>query len=192
MNLIFDSPLYAYLGQDEAIDHEHPLIQAAASDLRHEGGDDVGYASAAFGYVRDTVTHSADARDRRVTWRASDVLVQRTGLCYAKSHLYVALLRAAGIPSGLCYQRLTNAPAGHVLHGLAAVELDGLWVRLDPRGEGVEFSAVADQLAFAVRPELGEIDYPTVFASPAPVVLDVLRSHDDCLALCAGGLPAQL
>ena len=49
-----------------------------------------------------------DAGDLRVTWRASDVLEQRTGICYAKAHALAALLRAEDIPTALCYQRLAH------------------------------------------------------------------------------------
>lgn len=191
MNLVLDSPLYAYLGEDATIDHEHPSIQALASELRGEGGSDEGYARAAFEYVRDRITHSADAGDRRVPWRASDVLAQGTGLSFAKSHLYVALLRAAGIPSGLCYQRLEWG-----LHGLTALELDGDWTRQDPRGDKpgltTQFSLEGEWLAFSVRPELGELDYPTVYARPHPAVLSALREATDALALCEAGLPTEL
>ncbi len=197
MNLVFDAPAYAYLGDDAAIDHEHPLIQSLASDLLHTGGgSDEGFAQAAFEYVRDQVRHSMDARDREVTWRASDVLSRRTGLCYAKSHAYVALLRAAGIPAGLCYQRLALFEASYALHGLTAVCLDGTWTRQDPRGNRpgltTEFSPVGEWLAYQARPEAGEIDYPTVHASPHPAVLSVLQKWDDCQALCDGHLPSEL
>ncbi|REE99212.1 transglutaminase-like domain-containing protein [Thermomonospora umbrina] len=182
---------WEYLGADEAIDVEHDLIVAAAASLRT--GDDLAFAEAAFALVRDEVVHPLDVRDRRPTWRASDVLRERVGLCYAQSHLLVALLRAGGIEAGLCYQRLSDDGTGHFLHGLAAVLLEDHWVRLDPRGPDVGFSATEDRLLYTVRPELGEIDYPKVYPSPAPVVLDVLRSHDDGVALCEdGGLPGAL
>jgi transglutaminase-like putative cysteine protease len=191
-----EAPVYAYLGEDEAIDHEHPDIQTLASGLRGEGGDDTSYARLAFEYVRDEIAHSLDVRDPRVTWRASDVLAQGVGLCFAKSHLYVALLRAAGIPAGLCYQRLSDGNGGHVLHGLAALELDGDWTRQDPRGDRpgltTQFSLEGEWLAYTVRPELGETDYPTVYVSPHPAVLSVLREWTDVLALCDGHLPGEL
>jgi transglutaminase-like putative cysteine protease len=61
-----------------------------------------------------------------VTCKASDVLIHGTGYCYAKSHLLVALLRANGIPAGLCYQRLTieNDGPSYCLRGLNAVYLE--------------------------------------------------------------------
>lgn len=191
MKLVLDSPLFAYLGEDEVIDHEHASIQALASELRGEGGSDEGFARVAFEYVRDRITHSLDAGDPRVTWRASDVLEQGTGLCFAKSHLYVALLRAAGIPAGLCYQRLEGG-----LHGLAALELYGDWTRQDPRGNKpgltTQFSLAGEWLAYTVRPELGELDYPTVYATPHPTVLTALQNATDAIAFCHDALPTDL
>ncbi|GAA3949683.1 transglutaminase domain-containing protein [Actinomadura viridis] len=183
----FDGEPWDYLGEHEAVDLEHELVQATASELRT--GDDIAYARAAFELVRDRVTHSLDAGDRRVTWRASDVLRERTGLCYAKAHAFVALLRAGGVQAGFCYQRLRSEgpDGGFVLHGFAAALIDDRWVRLDPRGNkpgvDVAFSADEDRVVYTVRPELGETDYPTVYAAPHPAVLDVLKAHDDCLAM---------
>lgn len=198
-----------YLSASEAIDIEHPVVLSAAARL--QAGDDVAYAGRAFEFVRDEIRHSLDAGDHRVTWRASDVIEQRTGLCYAKAHAYVALLRAGGVPAGFCYQRLKagnddgggdgggddHGGGGHVLHGLAAVQLADRWIRLDPRGNRpgvrVDFSATEDRLAFPVRPESGEADYPAVYVHPHPIVLAALRAHDDCQAMCAGGgLPTGL
>jgi transglutaminase-like putative cysteine protease len=194
--LEFAAEPWDYLGAHEAVDLEHELVQATASRLRT--GDDVAYARAAFELVRDRITHSVDARDRRVTWRASDVLREGTGLCYAKSHALVALLRAGGIQAGFCYQRLRlgeGESEGFVLHGLVAALIDDRWVRLDPRGNrpgiDVRFSAEEDGLAYTPDPALGESDYRTVYADPHPAVLDVLKAHDDCLAMCeAGALPS--
>ena len=67
--------------------------------------DSYDYARAAFEFVRDAIPHSADTGDPRVTWRASDVIAQRTGICYAKAHALAALLRAEDIPTALCYQK---------------------------------------------------------------------------------------
>jgi transglutaminase-like putative cysteine protease len=194
--LNFDGEPWDYLGADEAVDLEHEVVQSTAAALRI--GDDIAYAKAAFELVRDQITHSMDVGDRRVTWRASDVLSERTGLCYAKAHAFVALLRAGGIQAGFCYQRLRagdDASDPLVLHGFAAALIDDRWVRLDPRGNkpgiNVEFSADEDRLAYTPDPERGEKDYRTVYASPHPAVLDVLKAHDDCVRMCeAGELPS--
>ncbi|GAA2505688.1 transglutaminase family protein [Streptomyces gobitricini] len=169
----------AYLAADEAVDHEHPQVRAVVRRLAVDHTDAYSYAEAAFEYVRDTVSHSMDADDPRVTWRASDVLEQGTGICYAKSHALVALLRARSIPAALCYQRL------EVVHGLVAVKLPGGagWVRQDPRGNGrgvdARFRADREQLAFRVRPAFNEMDYPVLYAAPHPVILSALRAARD-------------
>ncbi|MER5728800.1 transglutaminase family protein [Streptomyces sp. NPDC002138] len=178
--------LTAYLAADETIDSGHPLVQETAAALWAGTGDAYSYVEAAFEFVRDTISHSADADDPRVTWRASDVLRERTGICYAKAHALTALLRAKDVPAGLCYQLLGDDDgSGAVVHGLIALRLPGrdTWSRLDPRGNkpGVDarFSLDAERLAFPVRPELGEVDYPTLYAAPPEPVLHALRTSPD-------------
>lgn len=180
MELIQRNPeLAAYLAVDEAIDHEHRLVRETADRLRAEGADVYAYAKAAFEFVRDTIPHSHDAGDMRVTWRASDVIEQRTGICYAKAHALTALLRAEGIPTALCYQRLD------VVHGLVAVRLPGWgrWSRQDPRGNkpGVDaqFSLDGERLAFPVQPGSNEMDYPVLYDAPHPAVLRALQTAPD-------------
>ncbi|WKX73612.1 transglutaminase family protein [Streptomyces sp. XD-27] len=176
----------AYLAADDAIDHEHPLVRDTAARLRAGAPAPAAYARAAYAFVRDTIPHSADVDDPRVTWRASDVLAQRTGICHAKAHTLAALLRAEGIPAGLCYQRLADDDGSNPLvHGLIALRLpehDG-WLRQDPRGNkpGVDaqFSLDGERLAWVPRPELGETDYPTVYAAPPPAVLAALQGATD-------------
>ncbi|MCL2533437.1 MAG: transglutaminase family protein [Nocardiaceae bacterium] len=184
-----------YLGGDEIIQVGEPAVQALARQLRQQAGDDVAFAKAAFEWVRDQVAHSYDVQDPRVTLTASEVLEWRVGLCYAKSHLLATLLRSEGIPTGLCYQRLTDGD-GYVLHGLVAVHLDGAWRRQDPRGnkDGVDaqFSLGAERLAWQADRGLGEIDYPEIFASPARCVVDTLRGATDVLSLYDAGLPTEL
>ncbi|MFD3507995.1 transglutaminase family protein [Nocardia sp. NPDC058666] len=180
----------AYLHGDSVVELDDTGVLALAHDLRRGNPDDVEFARAAFVWVRDRVGHSFDVGDPRVTLTAGEVLRERVGLCYAKSHLLTAVLRVGGIPTGLCYQRLTHGD-GHVLHGLVAVYLDGKWHRQDPRGNkagiAAEFSLTAEQLAWPVDPALGEVDYPQVFVSPAASVVKALSTtnaqsiHDVCL-----------
>ncbi|MEV7289028.1 transglutaminase family protein [Streptomyces sp. NPDC093252] len=196
MRLIQHTPdLSAYLAADEVIDHHHPLVRRTAARLARNVTDSYDYARAAFEFIRDTVPHSADSGDPRVTWRASDVLEQRTGICYAKAHVLAALLRAEDIPAALCYQRLRHdggdgedVGGGYVVHGLTAVRFHGAWHRQDPRGNkpGVDarFSLTGERLAFPVTSggpgdESSEVDYPVLYAEPHPVVLDVLKAATD-------------
>ncbi|MFC5181002.1 transglutaminase-like domain-containing protein [Actinomadura harenae] len=182
---VFAAEPWAYLGADEAVDVEHPLVQAIASELRT--GDDLTYARLAFEYVRDKVSHPVDVPDPRVTWRASDVLEQGTGFCFAQTHALAALLRAGGVQAGLCYQRL-RAGDQFFLHGLTAVLVDDGWVRLDPRGVDLSFSASEDRLAYPMDPAAGEVDYPTVYASPPEAVLTALQSETDAMHMMRNGL----
>lgn len=195
MQLVTLAP-QAYLGADDVVDRLDPRLVALAAELRAAADDDVDYARRAFALARDEVRHSWDAQDRRVTVTASGVLQEKVGLCYGKSHLLVALLRTQGIPAGLCYQRLADDGGSFALHGLVAVLLQGRWSRLDPRGNkpGVDgqFSLDVERLAWPVRPELGEVDYPDVLPLPAPEVVDALRRAEDMLVLCGGGLPTVL
>ncbi|NEB00785.1 transglutaminase domain-containing protein [Streptomyces sp. SID13726] len=178
MELIQNTPdLSAYLAADEVIDHHHPVVLEAAARLAREAEDSYAYARLAFEFVRDMIPHSQDSGDPRVTWRASDVLEQGTGICYAKAHALAALLRAEDIPTALCYQKLD------VVHGLVAVRFNGAWHRQDPRGNkpGVHarFSLDGEQLAFVPDPESNEVDYPDLYAEPHPAVLEALKAAPD-------------
>ncbi|MFD3512901.1 transglutaminase family protein [Streptomyces sp. NPDC058657] len=185
MELIQHTPdLSAYLAADEAVDHHHPVVRETAARLAADAADSFAYARAAFEFVRDAVPHSADSGDPRVTWRASDVLAQGTGICHAKAHALTALLRAEDIPAALCYQRLEyDGAAGHCVHGLVAVRFRGGWHRQDCRGNkaGVDaqFSLTGERLAWVPRPERGEVDYPLLYAAPHPGVLEALRTATD-------------
>lgn len=97
-----------YLLEDSVIDHTHPEVVRQAARLREGRPEDTDFAKVAFEFVRDNISHSWDAKDPRVTLSASDVLRQGVGLCCAKAHLLAGLLRAQGVPTGLCYQRLTD------------------------------------------------------------------------------------
>ncbi|MGW7381238.1 transglutaminase domain-containing protein [Streptomyces sp. NPDC054794] len=176
--------LSAYLAADEAVDHHHPVVRETAARLAEDVPDSYAYARAAFEFVRDTIPHSADSGDLRVTWRASDVLTRRTGICYAKAHALAALLRAEDIPTALCYQRLAHDDgAGHAVHALVAVRFNGAWHRQDPRGNkpGVDahFSLDGERLAWVPDPKSGEVDYPVLYPAPHPAVLAALKAAPD-------------
>jgi len=129
------------------------------------------------------VRHSWDAQDPRVTLSASETLSEGVGLCFAKAHLLAGLLRAEGIPTGLCYQRLTDDGSSYVLHALVAVHLQGSWHRQDPRGNkpgvNAQFSLTTEQLAWPVRGGMGERDDPQLLVNPHPDV--VARELTRCM-----------
>jgi transglutaminase-like putative cysteine protease len=112
-----------------------------------------------------------------------------------------AILRALGIPTGICYQRLVlfeDPSDGYSLHALNASYLasHGRWVRFDARGNragiDAQFSLGEERLAFSPRSELDECDYPEIFGDPAEIVLLCLTRHRDSKALYASGLPSAL
>lgn len=179
-------PPSGYLGANATVQSDHPDVVALGRQLRDEFPIDTDFARAAFEWVRDNIAHSYDARDRRVTLTASQVLHERVGLCYAKSNLLAAVLRSQGIPTGLAYQRVSDREGGHVVHGLIAVYLNGSWHRQDPRGNrpGVDaqFSLGPEQLAFPVDENQGERDYPRLYEAPPQEIVEALMDADDILA----------
>lgn len=170
-----------YLEASEYIDWQHPQVLAKARELGAGGPDASAIARRCFEFVRDRILHSLDHQLNPITCQASDVLIHGTGYCCAKSHLLAALLRANGIPAGLCYQRLSRDGNGrpYSLHGLNAVQLPEYgWYRVDARGNkpGVqaEFTPPIERLAFPVS-DPGEADLPEIWPEPLPSVVRVLR-----------------
>jgi len=183
-----------YLQTSQFIDWQEPSILAKAASLAEGKKADQAIAKACFEFVRDEINHSWDHQQNPVTCKASDVLAQGTGYCYAKSHLLAALLRANGIPAGLCYQRLTisDDQPPYCLHGLNAVYLKEYgWYRVDARGnkEGVNanFTPPQEQLAFPIISE-GEADLPEIWTEPLSVVVQALTQFSDFLDV-ANNLP---
>lgn len=170
-----------YLASSEHIDWEAPAVRSKAAQLAERSKDDLDIVSTCFVFVRDHIRHSWDYKLNPVTCSASEVLKYGTGYCYAKSHLLAALLRANGIPTGLCYQRLTieNDRPPYCLHGLNAVRIPSFdWYRIDPRGNkpGVhaEFCPPVEKLAFPIAVP-GESDLPEIWPEPLSIVTSVLR-----------------
>src|SRR6476646_8317956 len=127
----------AFLRSTEIINWKQSDVLRLARSLGYGISNRLDTAKRCFEWVRDEIKHSSDYRLHPVTCAASEVLAARTGFCYAKSHLLVALLRANSIPAGLCYQRLSIDGQGppFCLHGLNAIFLADIgWYRVDPRG----------------------------------------------------------
>jgi transglutaminase-like putative cysteine protease len=169
-----------YLSQSKYIDFGHPLVQSKASALAAGKTNQRELVAACFEFVRDQIQHSCDYGPHPVTCSASEALIHGAGLCYAKSHLLAALLRANGVPAGMCYQRLSVGSAGapYCLHGLNAVWLDAFgWHRLDARGNkpgvNAQFRPPVEQLAFSPR-EPEEADFLEIWPEPLPLVVNAL------------------
>jgi transglutaminase-like putative cysteine protease len=174
----------AFLAASELVDHHHPAVRGFSAQVRRR--TEVETARSVYEAVRDRFPHSYDISAQEVSVSASDVLRHGHGICFAKAHLLAATLRACGIPAGFCYQRLLlddADPNRTCLHGFNSVWLSDLerWHRLDARGNKAGIEAVFDldheRLAYTVRPELGECDYPEIYAEPPRCVIEALRGR---------------
>ena len=177
--------LARYLASSEIIDWHHPEVSAKARELANGCKGDAEIALRCFLFVRDEIFHSWDHRMNPVTLNASEVLRHKTGFCFAKSHLFAALLRANGIPAGLCYQRLVSGEFGQpfFLHGLNAVYLkDFGWYRADARGikpgHDTQFTPPFEALPYVARAP-GEAELPEIWDEPLPFVVDTLTRYTD-------------
>ena len=172
-----------FLESSDIIDFDHLTVAAKARELADGCSDDTTIAKRCFEFVRDEIRHTGDAGEGNTTLRASEVLEHSHGWCYTKSHLLAALLRANGIPTALCYQRLSCSEyveGIYCLHGLNSIYLsDYGWYRVDARGnkEGVDaqFNPPYEKLAF----ELGENEYDLNerYTEPLPVVIEALKTR---------------
>lgn len=171
-----------YLESSLYIDWHHQAVKSKANELADGATSEEELARRCFEFVRDAIRHSGDFQQNPLTCAASDVLLHGTGYCYSKSHLLAALLRANGIPAGLCYQRLTVGTEGppFCLHGLNAVYLKRYgWYRVDARGNkpgiNADFCPPQEHLAFPIlRRE--ERDLPEIWPEPLPVVVKALTT----------------
>ena len=179
--------LSEYLASDKIIDWQTPAIRQMALELTRSLSDETAKARCLYEWVRDTILHSNDAGLDIVTCTASDVLHHGTGICFAKSHLWAALLRAVNIPAGFCYQVLRLDPPVDnepVLHGFNAIYLASLdkWIRVDARGNfngiNAQFDIKKEQLAFAMDPLADEFIYEAIFAAPVSSVVNRLKMYD--------------
>jgi transglutaminase-like putative cysteine protease len=148
--------------------------------------DEVAKARFLYEWVRDNIPHSNDAGLDVVTCTASEVLQYSTGVCFSKSHLLAAFLRAVNIPAGFCYQVLRLDPPVNnelVLHGFNGIYLSSIdkWILVDARGNtrgiNAQFSTEKEQLAFQMDALSGEFIYKTIFSSPVSNVVNKLKKY---------------
>ena len=175
-----------YLKEDAVIDYTNEAVAQLADDLFQRANNELEYIKMAYEFVRDNISHSADANEDMITCTASEVLKAGHGICFAKSHLLASLLRCKSIPAGFCYQKLIlddeTAPV-LIYHGLNGVYIKECkkWIRLDARGNksgvNAQFSTETEQLAFPIRPEKGEVDSFVVYPEPDVKVLEKLREN---------------
>lgn len=201
MKLIqYSDKIEDYLKCDNVIDFDNQAIARQADALYKQAPNELAYIKAAYEFVRDKISHSADINADALWCTASQVLKAGHGICFAKSHLLAALLRSKGIPAGFCYQKIIlddeTAPI-LVYHGLNGVYLKSFkkWIRLDARGNkagvNAQFSVDTEQLAFAIRKDKNEEDGFIIYPDPDKKILEVLRNNKSRTVLW-NNLPTEL
>ena len=171
-----------------SIDYMNPYIQEKVCELKNQSEDNLDYIKTSYMFVRDEIPHSWDIKTDVVSRTASEVLENKTGICWTKSCLLTALLRANQIPSGISYQLLTradDASEGYMIHALNTVYIKDLykWIRLDARGNKVNinayFSLDEEHLAYSIRSEFGEIDYQDNHADLDERLVNILMESEN-------------
>lgn len=181
-----------YLGEiPPIVEFSTPRVKETIAAIEAQADSPRERAKLAFEFARDEIAHSFDTNSDVITVDAEDAIKRKEGICFAKSHVLAALLRGMHIPAGFCYQRVLRkgtVESGYALHGLNALYLDDIgWFRVDPRGNkpGVDsqFSTDEERLAYPIREELGEYDYPHVLTEPLLSVVRAMRDTKDCHTL---------
>ena len=119
------------------LDFEHPNIRAAVSEATIGLRSPVERAIRIHDFVRDEVKFgwSSGFYDQS----ASEVLRNKVGYCNTKSTLFVAMLRAAGIPARQYFVDIhtsilapfTDPGTPYVDHSFTEVNLEGKWLSVD-------------------------------------------------------------
>ncbi|MEM8711310.1 MAG: transglutaminase-like domain-containing protein [Planctomycetota bacterium] len=126
-----------FLEPTDLIDSAHPSVQALSSRLVEGSSGPRAAAVAIHDFVRDQVAFGFPP-DFYAT-RASRTLELGVGYCNTKSTLFVALLRAVGIPSRIHFVDLDADLLGGIVdpgteyvdHSYTEVLLDGRWIAVD-------------------------------------------------------------
>jgi transglutaminase-like putative cysteine protease len=174
-----------FLQENQYVDYSAPAISEKAQELFFGVNADVEKARIAYEYVRDCISHSFDIHAKIITVKASDVLKFQTGICHAKANLLAALLRSQNIPTGFCFQHLTLADddsLGYCVHCINAVFVQNHWIKLDARGntngKNAQFCLDTPKLAFPIRKEYDEYNWPGIYADPHSATMKMLEKAE--------------
>jgi transglutaminase-like putative cysteine protease len=173
-----------YLEDTITIDWQSPEVMSMANQLLDQATEPEDRIRRLFEFVRDEIDHSMDVETEVQACRASEVLKERTGLCYAKSHLLAGFLRYAGFPAGFCYVRTIDEDrlGRFVLHGFNAVysAATSTWIYLDARGnrDGIDTECRFEapwSLAYWPDLEAGERFLPFIYKRPGKRIIDLIE-----------------
>jgi len=130
-----------YTAATALLDYEHPDLRALVAAKRWDRLDEQGKILTIYNYVRDEIRFGYNSGD---AIPASQVLKDGYGQCNTKGVLFMALLRAVGIPCRMhgfrinkllqkgaitgIYYRLSPE---EILHSWVEVYYDGRWINLE-------------------------------------------------------------
>lgn len=184
--ILYSNKIDEYLNHDDVVDYDNHAITELADTLFKKANDEFDFIKKSYEFVRDNISHSADINEDIIACAASEVLKAGHGICFTKSHLLAALLRCKFVPTGFCYQKLISDDEIDpvlIYHGLNGVYIKDYkkWIRLDARGNkagvNAQFSIETEQLAFPIRPDMGEVDGFIVYPDPDIRILEKLREN---------------
>ena len=199
--LLLNDSMNDYLTFSKYINGNDVRIVSKANEFKQKYTNEISLIKAVYEFVRDEIKHSWDIQDKRVTKSAviSDAVTSLGKML--RYSIIAALVRACGIPAGICYQRLTlgdTPDTGFCIHALNAVYIKSMdkWIRLDARGnkKGVDaqFDLQTEKLAFVVRTNMGEADYRTIYAKPSDKLMNVLENNTDAIYMYLNCLPDNI
>lgn len=131
-----------YLQASEFCDSDSPLIQRAARNILFQTSKDPQeMIRSLFYWVRDNIEYHVGLKGKK----ASETLLEGSGSCSHKANLFIALLRAVGIPAGFmllevqtrsyfgptALERFKRFFSEKSLHIYSAVFLQDRWIELD-------------------------------------------------------------
>ncbi|HHU90859.1 MAG TPA: transglutaminase domain-containing protein [Clostridiaceae bacterium] len=179
------SDISNYLENSDIIDFDHPLVSQTAEQLTYGLKDNLSKAREIYKFTRDHIFNSFEINATSVTRTASEVLDKGHGICFAKSHLLAALMRASDIPAGFCYQILYDEDFERlIVHGFNGVFIEELdkWFRIDTclhvDVNDWEFDPFKDSATKTIREEIGEYDDFTIYHVPNKKILKILTAAD--------------
>lgn len=127
----------SYLKSTKYIDHENSSIREIVNELIKDCMIDEDKAVLIHNFVRDNILFGFNQKFYDMT--ASQVLLAKQGFCNNKTTLFVAMLRAASIPSRQIFVDISkeilngilDPPTPYLDHSYSEVYLDKKWIKVD-------------------------------------------------------------
>lgn len=130
-----------YLKKTDILDYDSPIIQSIIKARKWDEMTNADKVENIYNYVRDEVQFGYNEDDNI---SASQVLKDGFGQCNTKANLFMAILRAVGVPNrihGFTIHKALQKGAitgiwyrlspGNILHSWVEVYLDGEWFNLE-------------------------------------------------------------